>query len=464
MNIAPRRLFLGALIAAAVLTDLGIGCKREPAPSAGDEALAPYRRARINWRAAAGQELVLAMNQHMETDALRPQLARFEALTGVHARVESYPENELHQKTLVDLASQKGGFDVIMMDFMFTPQYATAGLIEPLDAMLSDGAQTDAAWFAVDDFVPALLDAARFGGKLWALPFTSETTLLFYRKDLLAAAGMKPPDTFTELAAAAKKLHQPPQIAGIGLRGARGQGMNVYVWTGFLHGFGGQFFERFPAPSPAELRPTLTSQAAVDATNLYASLLRDSGPRGAANWTWLETLTGMQEGRVAMCIDASNFGPAIDDPKKSATAGKWGYAEVPGGPGGRHPSIYTHTLAINAKSRHKQAAWLFLEFATSREAQRERALDTGEPTRTSIWQDAEFARRMERVGDGAWMKLSLASLGKAKADYRPRFERWREVGDLVGIAVQQVVAGEKDATSALGAAQDEVEKALKGGR
>src|SRR5262245_62519263 len=166
-----RRLLLGALLAAAIA---GISCKRAPAPAAGDEALAPFRKARIDWRAAAGQELVLAMNQHMETDALRPQLARFEALTGIHARVESYPENELHQKTLVDLASKKGGFDVVMMDFMFTPQYATAGLIEPLDAMLSNGAQTDAAWFKIDDFVPALLDAARFDGKLWALPFTSE--------------------------------------------------------------------------------------------------------------------------------------------------------------------------------------------------------------------------------------------------------------------------------------------------
>src|SRR5262245_54696414 len=276
MKLPPRRRFLALLGAAAIVSSTAAACKkREPIPAAYDAALAPYRKARIDWRAAAGQEIVLGMNQHMETDALRAQLVHFEALTGVHARVESYPENELHQKTLIDLASQKGGFDVVMMDFMFTPQYAKAGLIEPLDAMLSNGAQTDAAWFKIDDFVPALLDAARFDGKLWALPFTSETTLLFYRKDLLAAAGVAPPDTFEELAVAAKKLHRPPEIAGIGLRGSRGQGMNVYVWTGFLRSFGGEFFERFPAPSPAELRPTLKSQAAVDATNLYASLLKD---------------------------------------------------------------------------------------------------------------------------------------------------------------------------------------------
>jgi ABC-type glycerol-3-phosphate transport system substrate-binding protein len=288
-------------------------------------------------------------------------------------------------------------------------------------------------------------------------------TLLFYRKDLFAAAGLAPPDTYEDLAQAAKRLHKPPEIAGIGLRGARGQGMNVYVWAGFLLGFGGQFFEHFPEARTADLRPALTTPAAVGATNLYASLLRDTGPRGAANWTWLETLSGMQEGRVAMCIDASNCGPAVDDPKKSATAGKWGYAEVPRGPGGRHPSIYTHTLAINAASRHKRAAWLLLQFAASREAQRERALETGEPTRTSVWKDPELERRMERVGGGTWMKLSLASLARAQADYRPRFEQWREVGDLVGIAVQQVVAGEKDAPAALGAAQAEIAKALQAG-
>jgi ABC-type glycerol-3-phosphate transport system substrate-binding protein len=455
--LAPRLVALGALICALVAS--GASCKRAPAPAAAEPELLPYRAAHIDWRVAAGETLVLAMNQHMETDALRPQLARFEALTGVHARVESYPENELHQKTLVDLASHKGGFDVIMMDFMFTPQYATAGLIEPLDGLLADAASTDAAWLAPGDFVPALLDAARYDGKLWALPFTSETTLLFYRRDLLAEAGIQPPDTFAELAEAARKLHRPPRVAGIGLRGARGQGMNVYVWTGFLRGFGGDFFERFPAPD-GELRPALRSPAAVDATSLYAALLRDSGPRGAANWTWLETLSGMLEGRVAMCIDASNFGPAVDDPKKSATAGKWGVAPVPRGPGGRYPSIYTHTLAINAASRHKRAAWLLLQFATSREAQRERAMETGEPTRTSLWKDPELARRMDHVGGGAWMKLSLASLAEARADYRPRFPKWREVGDLVGIAVQQAVAGEKDAASALAAAQTEIDKAL----
>lgn len=449
-----------ALLALLVFFAASSGCKRdEPAPSrppANDPALAPYREARIDWRQAAGEKIVLAMNQHMETDALKPQLAAFRSLTGIEARIESYPENELHDKTLVDLSSRQGGFDVVMMDFMFTPQYAEAGLIEPLDEHLADAAQTDPAWFALDDFVPALVDAARYGGKLWALPFTSESTLLFYRKDLLGAAGVAVPTTFDELASAAKKLHDPPKISGIGLRGARGQGMNVYVWTGFLRGFGGDFF----APGAEPPRLALDTPAAVAATDAYARLLRESGPRGAANWTWMETLAGMQQGTVALCIDASNFGPVIDDPGKSATAGKWGYAEVPSGPGGRHPAIYTHTLAINRASKHKRAAWLFALWATSRPAQRERALVTGEPTRTSIWKDPELATKLHHVGQGSWLELSLKSLAQARADYRPRIPAWREIGDLAGIAVQQAISAEKPAAEALAVAQTEASKAL----
>jgi len=450
------RAVAGALLSVAALAS---GCKRGTegsAPAAGDETLAPYRSAKIDWRQAAGDRLVIAMNQHMETDALKPQLRLFKALSGIDVRIESYPENELHDKTLVDLSSRQGGFDVVMMDFMFTPQYAEAGLIEPLDAALADPQRTDAAWFAADDFVPALVDAARYKGKLWALPFTSESTLLFYRKDLLAKAGVSVPHTFDELAAAAKKLHDPPTVSGIGLRGARGQGMNIYVWTGFLRGMGGDFF----APDSNGQRLALDAAPAIAATELYARLLRESGPRGAANWTWLETLSGMQEGRIAMCIDASNFGPVIDDPKKSSTAGKWGYAEVPAGPAGSFPAIYTHTLAINAASKHKLAAWLLVSFVTSRVAQRERALVTGEPTRRSVWEDAELKKRMNGVGEGTWMELSLKSLARARADYRPRIPAWREIGDLAGIAVQQAIAGEKGAADALSAAQTEASKAL----
>src|SRR5687768_1086006 len=101
-----------SLVSLLVLCGAQPGCKKEAAAPVPPARLAPYQAAKIDWGAARGQPLVLAMNQHMETDALKKQLPVFRALTGIEVRIESYPENELHQKSLVDLSSRQGAFDV----------------------------------------------------------------------------------------------------------------------------------------------------------------------------------------------------------------------------------------------------------------------------------------------------------------------------------------------------------------
>ena len=65
---------------------------------------APATEANIDWRQAEGASIIVAMNLHMETDELDAQLAEFEELTGIRVNFQIYPEIELHQKTLVDLA------------------------------------------------------------------------------------------------------------------------------------------------------------------------------------------------------------------------------------------------------------------------------------------------------------------------------------------------------------------------
>ncbi|NLY29197.1 MAG: sugar ABC transporter substrate-binding protein [Firmicutes bacterium] len=418
---------------------------------------APATEANIDWRQAEGASIIVAMNLHMETDELDAQLAEFEELTGIRVNFQIYPEIELHQKTLVDLASGAGIFDVIMMDFMFTPQYAAAKFIEPLGPYLNDPSLTDADWFKASDFMPALWDAVSYNNEVYALPFTVETTTLFYRPDIYADLGLAVPNNYDELWHAAEAIHANKSMDAIGLRGMRGQGMNVYVFAGFMRGFGGKFVADFPN----DMTPVINSPENIAAADYYARILQEFGPRGVASWDWLEVLSGLQEGTIAMAIDASNFGPVIDDYSTSRTAGKWGYALVPEGPGGRHPSIYTHTLAINAASRQKTAAWLFIQWATSEDVQIERALRSGQPTRQSIWDSAAFREAMAHVGNGQWIDASVRSLDIVSADYRPRFEHWRQFGDQVGIALQSVIAKEQSAESAFNAAQKAIEELMR---
>lgn len=431
----------------------------QPAPTQPpvSEALKPYMEAKVDWRQFAGQEITVGVVGFGDTDVLKDMVPQFEELTGIKVDYQVYPEAEWHQKSLVDLSSTAGAFDVVLTDFMFLPQYAQAGFVEKLDSYLNDPTLTDPAWYNLDDIFPALRDASQVNGEYWGIPVSMESTLLYYRKDLFEKAGLKPPQTVDELMAAARALNKPGEISGIALRGLRGQGLNIYVWTGFFRAFGADFFKDFPN----DMTPTVNSAQGIAATEFYAKILQEYGPPGAANWDWAEVLAAQQQGKVAMAIDASDFGFQIDDPVKSQTAGKWGYALVPEGPGGRHPSVFSFLFTINADSDAKKASWLFCQWASSRPHVRERALKTGTAIRLSVWNSPELAESLAYVGGGEWMKMLAESLSIAKADYRPRFPHWREMGDRLGIAVQAVIAGEKDAATAMNEAQRDIESLLK---
>jgi multiple sugar transport system substrate-binding protein len=433
----------------------------QPAPAASEapkEAVpTPFDQAKIDWKQFAGTKITVGVVDFGDTQILKDQIADFEALTGITVDYQLYPEAEWNQKLIVDLQSTAAQFDVLLSDFMYLPQFAQAGFIENVDNYLKDPKLTDSAWFDLEDIFPALRDAAQVDGQYWGLPLSTETTLLYYRKDLFEAAGLKPPDNMDDLKAAAAALNKKGERSGIALRGLRGQGINIYVWTGFFRAFGADFFVDFPN----DMTPTLNSPEGVAATDFYAKILQESGPEGAANWDWAEVLAAQQQDKTAMAIDASDFGFQIDDPSKSQTAGKWGYELVPTGTAGRFPSVFSFIFTINADSKNKEASWLFMEWVSSKSVVRERAMKSGTAIRESVWNDPALKENLQYIGNGQWMEKFAASLEIADANYRPRFAHWREMGDRLGIAVQSVIAGEKDAQTAMDDAQADITQLMK---
>lgn len=444
-----KRSFTGILlIVLCILVASGMIYAATPQPV----KMSDFKAAKINWQQAKGQTITVAMNLGPEAEALQPYLKQFTQLTGIKVDYQPYPELELHQKTFIDFTSHTGVFDVVMQDFMFTPQYAGANYTIPLEPFISNPKLTDDKWYKSNDFLKGLWSAVKYRGKVYAIPFTGETTLLMYRKDLLEAKGLKVPTTFDELWNVAKALNDPPTIYGIALRGQRGQGMNIFTWTQFFRGFGGNFFKDFPE----DMTPTVNTPEAIKATEFYANILKQYGPPGVANWTNMEVYAAQQQGKIAMTLDANAFGPIIDDPEKSKTAGKWGYAVIPGDKGGPQPAVYTHCLSINNDSKKKTAAWLFVQWATSPQMTAIRAMATGVPPRASSWENPQFAKQMKHVGNGAYTTVTAKSLNIADGQYRPVFPHWREMGDILGEAVQSVIAGSQTAEAALNKAQEDI--------
>ena len=108
---------------------------------------------------------------------------------------QSVPGPTLIQKVLQQ-ASSKSLPDVLMLDNPEIQQIAETGALAPLDDF----------GITADGYAPGPVSAATYQDKLYGLQPGANTIAIFYRKDVLAKAGVKPPTTWDELRAAAKKL------------------------------------------------------------------------------------------------------------------------------------------------------------------------------------------------------------------------------------------------------------------
>src|SRR3954449_6269807 len=123
------------------------------------------------------------------------------------------------------LAAKDSSVDIIGMDVIWTAEFAEAGWIKPWSA-------ADAKKVTEGD-LPGPLETAKYKGKLYAAPFTSNTQILFYRKDRVQT----PPKTWDELIQQAQKIG--PDKGKIQVQGARYEGLTVW-FNSLVASAGGQ--------------------------------------------------------------------------------------------------------------------------------------------------------------------------------------------------------------------------------
>ncbi len=87
------------------------------------------------------------------------------------------------------------------------------------------------------DFVPVFLEANRFGGKLWTLPFNKSLWVMYYNKSVLKRLGVEPPKTWDELRVAARKISAEGSMPGLAFQ------PGVDTFGNYLVSNGGRFIE-----------------------------------------------------------------------------------------------------------------------------------------------------------------------------------------------------------------------------
>jgi multiple sugar transport system substrate-binding protein len=117
------------------------------------------------------------------------------------------------------------------------------------------------------------------------------------------------------------------------------------------------------------------------------------------------------------------------------------------------------TVAISAHSKRQPAAWLFLQWATSREVQAKLVQAGVAPPRASVFDGEEFnAWAKELPIRRAWAN-ALIEIGRTGTGvYQSPTDRISEARDLIGGAMQAIVQGKATPVEAARAADADLAK------
>lgn len=112
----------------------------------------------------------------------------------IHVVVQSIPWAMVHQKLLTAIAGDSTP-DVSMMGTSFMAEMVKLGTLEELSPYLAKDSSVK-----LTDFIPSTLLTNQFDGKTYGFPWTADTRVMFYRKDLMNQAGFKEfPKTWNEM-------------------------------------------------------------------------------------------------------------------------------------------------------------------------------------------------------------------------------------------------------------------------
>lgn len=235
---------------------------------------------------------------------------------------------------------------------------------------------------------PAIVANNTVDGKLLAMPWFTDAGLLYYRKDLLEKYGAKPPATWEELTAVAKKVQDGERAAGnadfhgfvFQAKAYEGLTCDAIEW---LHSYNaGNVVD-------ANGNITVNNPNAAKALKMAASWVGTVAPRGVLNYAEEEARGVFQNGNAAFMRNWP-YAWSLANGADSKIKGKVGVAPLPkGGADGQNAAtLGGWQLAVSKYSKNPEAAADLVMYMTSAEVQRERAITSSyNPTIVSLYKD-----------------------------------------------------------------------------
>lgn len=399
----------------------------------------------------AGVKLRGAAYQHGFFNHLKKYIPEFEESSGMSVDLQLSAFPVYNQQADLELSSGGSAWDFCNVTFILAARWVNAGLLANLDDFARNPKMTAANWNP-DDFVKGAqvpyLDSA---GKTYGFAWEGGAMLMgISRMDLMKKKSLAVPQTFDELMKVAEALNGTDGVTGF-------VSSNLHHWflPPYIQGFGGDVF----ASPPGDIKPTLDSPAAIQATDFYSKLLSKYSPQGVLGYTEDQARSALIGGRSNIFIHSSSWVTAMLTAPESKVKETALVTRMPAGPKGDFPASNSQGLGIPKNAKNKEAAWAFLQWAMSPELTARIVKDTGHSSicRKSIIQSAEY-KRINTINGQDLGKLYLDVLeqpahGRNYMAYRV-VKEFPIAGDAINKGVERVVSGQMPAAESMKAAQE----------
>src|SRR5467141_295850 len=368
----------------------------------------------------------------------------------IKVNIVTLPEDQIRQQVTQDVATQSGRFDLFTIGTYEVPLWANLGWLQNLSTYIAKDSS-----YEPDDLIPGIKTALTYKNDLYAVPFYGESSMLMYRKDLLAAKGVTMPDhpTWDQVAAAAQKVNSS-SVNGICLRGLPGWGEQLAPLDTVVNTFGGRWFDE-------KWNAQLNTPAWKSAVTFYTNLIKTAGEPGAGNAGFTECLNAYNAGKVAMWHDAAVAASFFT----GDAAENSGYAYAPTKIKDWSGWLWAWSLGMPSTSTKKDAAWTFADWATNKDYAKLVGTKLGwarvsPGTRTSTYSIPEYKTAAGAFADVTLQSIAHADVAHPTVDPVPYvgvqyvdIDEFQQLGDQVSQEFAKVIAGGQTVDQALQKAQ-----------
>ncbi|WP_151703769.1 ABC transporter substrate-binding protein [Nitrincola alkalilacustris] len=318
-------------------------------------------------------------------------VAAWRAKTGNHVELVSTPNSSTERLSLYQqlLSAGTQDIDVLQIDVVWPGMLAQHLLdLSPY----TNGAE--------NDHFESLVTNNTVDGKLVAMPWFTDAGVLYYRKDLLEKYQQPVPQTWEQLTEVAEHVQAQERSAG-------NNQMWGFVWQGrayegltcdaleWIYSYnGGTIVDQ-------EGNITINNPQAISALEMASSWINNISPPGVLNYAEEEARGVFQSGN-AVFMRNWPYAWTLAQSEDSPIRGQVGVVALPkGGEDGRHAgTLGGWQLAVSRYSKNPEAAADLVNFLTSYEEQKRRAIKGSyNPTIAALYEDEEVLAEVPFFGE-----------------------------------------------------------------